>query len=312
MKVAKNTIAVIGAVSKDIIIQKQFGKTNIQTGGAVYYTSQTFAALDTHVTAIPMLSKKDSSLLDAFNTPLIQLQPFWSKHSTSFELLYPDEMLNRREIFLKETAGSFTYIEDIFTSLSSYSVVHLGPLNSDEMPVSFVKKIREKTLGILSLDAQGIIRQVDNEKIRHQCPQDIREYLQCIDVLKVDRDEAAIITGEEDPYKAIEVLIPFGIKEILVTMENRGSLVYGNGKFFSIKAVQPKKVVDTTGCGDTYTASFLAHRFQGFDIEESANFASLISSKKVETLGPVKRERVLKSLPLRRGFIENQNAAASL
>lgn len=56
-----------------------------------------------------------------------------------------------------------------------------------------------------------------------------------------------------------------------------------------IDAVKCGDIVDATGCGDTYMASYISSRLNGQSIKESGDFASLIASKKLEISGPYKK-----------------------
>lgn len=72
-------------------------------------------------------------------------------------------------------------------------------------------------------------------------------------------------------------------KVTIITDAERGSYGYFKGKIFFQEAIRPKKIIDTTGCGDGYTAGFIAEYLKSKDIKESmeqgAKYASVILSK---------------------------------
>ena len=49
--------------------------------------------------------------------------------------------------------------------------------------------------------------------------------------------------------------------------------------------------VDTTGCGDTFTAGYVARRLQSDDLEECARYAAALAAVKAEDFGPVRYEQ---------------------
>ena len=48
-------------------------------------------------------------------------------------------------------------------------------------------------------------------------------------------------------------------------------------------------IVDATGCGDTYMAAYISARLKNKTFKNSADFASMIASKKLENFGPYKK-----------------------
>jgi len=71
------------------------------------------------------------------------------------------------------------------------------------------------------------------------------------DIIKVSEEEAVLLTGENDFYKAAESLYNEGIKLVCVTLGEKGAFYYhknGQGIVNGYKG----RVVDTTGAGDTF------------------------------------------------------------
>jgi fructokinase len=79
----------------------------------------------------------------------------------------------------------------------------------------------------------------------------MRTGLEYADIIKVSEEEAVLITGEDNFYKAAERLYNSGIKLVCVTLGEKGSYYYhrnGHGAVNGYKS----KVVDTTGAGDAF------------------------------------------------------------
>ena len=69
-----------------------------------------------------------------------------------------------------------------------------------------------------------------------------------------------------------------------------GSRIICDGEI-KIDAVECDKVVDTTGCGDTYMAAYISQRLLLKSAENAGNFASQIASKKIRNYGPYNKNK---------------------
>lgn len=104
-----------------------------------------------------------------------------------------------------------------------------------------------------------------------------------------NQTEAEQLTGvhvetEEDASRAAEALFAKGVKNVIVTMGSKGSLVCTpEGREF----VPSRKVnaIDTTGAGDVYNGALVAALSQGKSLLEAARIATLASSIAVTRLG---------------------------
>jgi ribokinase len=104
-----------------------------------------------------------------------------------------------------------------------------------------------------------------------------------------NQTEAEQLTGvhvesEDDAARAAEVLFAKGVKNVIVTMGSKGSLVCTpEGREF----VPSRKVkaIDTTGAGDVYNGALVAALSQGKSLIEAARVATLASSIAVTRMG---------------------------
>ena len=71
-----------------------------------------------------------------------------------------------------------------------------------------------------------------------------------------------------------------------MTLGGGGSMVLAEGKFYDTPAYAPSKLVDATGCGDTYSAGYLYARAKGMGYAESSQFAAAMCTLKLEHTGP--------------------------
>ena len=166
-------------------------------------------------------------------------------------------------------------------------VFHLGSLLADDFPVEVVEALSRK--GLISIDVQGYLRNVQGESV-HACQWEGKEkVLAMTDILKLNEYEMQVITDSNDPHTVARKLSDLGVREVVLTFGNYGSLIYSNGEFVEIPAYKPRRVVDATGCGDTYSAGYLYCRSQGMSCKESGKFAAAMCTLKLEQHGPFSR-----------------------
>ena len=82
----------------------------------------------------------------------------------------------------------------------------------------------------------------------------------------------------------LDGLRQIGPKIIVKTCGENGSEIYSNEEKIKIDAV-PRDAIDPTGAGDSYRAGFLSRFLNGESLEQSAKFASTVSSFIVEHQG---------------------------
>lgn len=105
---------------------------------------------------------------------------------------------------------------------------------------------------------------------------------QFIDLIVLNQSECEIMTGiyphTKDDYKAIfNYFIARGVKEIIITLGSKGSVLYTNDKLFEYEA-DKVKAVDTTAAGDSYIGSLAYSLACGKALEESINEASKVAA----------------------------------
>jgi ribokinase len=120
-------------------------------------------------------------------------------------------------------------------------------------------------------------------------PVDFRE-VGAADYFVPNESEAVAITGMpvqtiDDAKKCAEFLLRQGIRRVVVTLGERGSLVAGPDGMELIPAFKVQ-AVDTTGAGDAFIGSFAVFLGEGFPEKEAlrrANLYAALSTTKVGT-----------------------------
>jgi adenosine kinase len=76
------------------------------------------------------------------------------------------------------------------------------------------------------------------------------------------------------------------VDALVITHGAKGSVIHTKGRTLSIPCVNPRAVVDPTGCGDAYRAGLIHGLLKGLDWETIGRMASLLGAIKIESLGP--------------------------
>lgn len=275
----KHKFCCIGYITKDKIITPQ-SSVNMP-GGTAFYISEAISHLDSKdyllVTAV---EDGEQKVVEDMKCKGIEVVNVHTAKSVCFENIYGENQNERKQ--------RVTALPDPFTIKKlegiDAEVIHLGSLLHDDFPLDVIKSLSEKS--ILSADVQGFLRKVVDKKVVHIDWDEKMEALKYIHILKANEQEMEVITGTDDPYEAALILADWGVKEILLTLGDKGSIIYTKGEFNEIPAYPTLKVVDATGCGDTYMAGYIYMREKGASVYDAGCFAAAMCTIKLQAHGP--------------------------
>ena len=275
-----NDICCIGHITLDKIITPK--QTIYMPGGTSYYFSHGISHLNDwkNYKLVTSLAPSEYSSVDELTGKGLNVEIIPSKKTVYFENSYGINQNNRTQRVLAK-ADPFT-VEKI--QHIEAKIFHLGSLLSDDFSLDVIKYLSKK--GILSVDAQGYLREVRGENVYPIDWCEKKEALKYVHILKVNEHEAKVLTGLDDYQAAARQLAEWGVKEVLLTLGSEGSIIYAENSFYYIPAYPPKQVVDATGCGDTYMLGYLYMRNKGVSYEEAGCFAAALSTVKLEKSGP--------------------------
>ncbi len=162
-------------------------------------------------------------------------------------------------------------------------VILLSP-SLQEINAEFVEWICNSTDAQVFLDPQ--LRKLNSENrievIREfSVTEKTQSYL---DIIKPNLLESELITGESDPFLAAELIVEWASETCIITLGEKGSLVY-DGKDFSIIPSYQTNEVDPIGAGAVYLAAFASQSIAGNSLIDCGVYASSIASLKVEHQG---------------------------
>lgn len=273
-------ICCIGHITRDRIITPQ--QTIDMAGGTSFYMAHGMHHLSQDfpfqlVTKIGQESQEEVNHLRQMN---IDVLSYSSPHSVFFENHYGLNSNQRTQRVLAK-AAPFT-IEEMEPLVAE--VFHLGSLLADDFSPEIVKFLAQK--GCISIDVQGYLREVRGKKVYAVDWKDMDAVLPYVDIVKLNEHEMYAIMHTNDPKIVAEKLASYGVREVIITLGSYGSLIYANKTCYEIPAYTPQKIVDATGCGDTYSTGYLYMRSQGATFQEAGRFASAMCTLKLEHNGP--------------------------
>lgn len=250
-------------------------------GGTSFYFSNAIRNMDLGYTLVTSLAEQEMYIVADLRAKGIDVNVLPSKHTVYFENIYSDNQDHRTQK-VSQKADPFT-AEQLLPFQAKF--FHLGPLLADDIPVESIKALAAK--GRVSLDVQGYLRKVQNGNVVAIDWPAKKEALQYVDILKANEYEMFVLTGNRDVRTSARILAEWGVKEVVITLGSKGSVIYSDDTYYNIPAFIPlTPVVDATGCGDTYMAGYLFQRLNGNSVQDSGEFASAMASLKIESSGP--------------------------
>ena len=272
-------VCVIGQIVKDYNYLK--GKKyppKISAGGTGYYSTYTYYNLGLKTALVTSFNKNDKYLLSRQfeNIKIINNN---NATSTEFRNYYRlgDKNYRKQEATYNN--------KPVKNKIPKAKIYHFGPLVPNDINYILYNKIKKRK-GLKILDVQGLTRDIKNQIIINQINPSIKKLLKGFDVLKCDTRELFLMKDYKKKESIVNYLFDLGISEIIVTKGFFGSTIYSKEKDRTvIPPFIPNKIVDTTGCGDTYAAIYAFARYKGYSIYHAGLLASAGSGIKTEKTG---------------------------
>ncbi len=164
---------------------------------------------------------------------------------------------------------------DTIRDFGSYDIV----LAQLETPMDTVERIG-------ALAADNGVRLILNPAPAAELSQ---ELLSAVTLLTPNETEASALSGveivnDETAMAAAEKIVSKGVKNVIITLGSRGSLVY-DGKNAEFVPAYKVRAVDTTAAGDVFNAALAVGLSEGKSLVDSARLASAASAIAVTRLG---------------------------
>ncbi len=271
-------ICTIGHITKDKIINP----SSVQHlfGGTAYYFSMALKDFGLHYKLITAVGSEEAFMLDDLRASGIDIAGLESRHTVYFENIYQEDQDSREQNVL-EKASPFT-ISTLPAVQAHY--FHLGPLLHADIDHDVILELSKR--GKVSLDVQGMLRYAEGQQVKYRDWKEKKKFLPYVSVIKANKHEMEIVTGQRSVEDGARYLADLGVAEVIITQGSKGSLILANGNFSRIPAFRPVRVVDATGCGDTYMAGYLYKKVQGASVEAAGLFGAAMATLKLASYGP--------------------------
>jgi adenosine kinase len=261
-------ISILGAVVYDEIIT-HLGEKRESYGG-ITYNIAAFSSIVSDMTKLVPVSNvaedhfdQVTSLLSGYpQVELAELKRVPGK-LTHAKLTY--ETVSRRDESVKHMMTPLT--PERLVSCRESDAVLMNFVNGTEIDLSTFEGLREQTKAFLHLDVHSKVGKWDSEgkKTLVGFP-DWREWVRHLDSIQMNEFECELIVGRkltsyDDFVEAASEIVERGAPIVTVTLGPLGSvLTYRReAKIYSsvCPAADVDNVIDTTGCGDSFSAGFM-------------------------------------------------------
>ncbi len=186
-----------------------------------------------------------------------------------------------RTMFPDNGANSGLHLGDL-PELDEYDVVYLSgysPLDPLSRPgvLAMIAKIKEAGLPLYFDPASvGGMMEVPLSEVK--------SWIQMMDVILLNEEEAIYLTGETDPLKAIEILLQ-DCETVVIKRGSQGAIGKSRGSILVSTPAQSTEVVDTTGAGDSFAAGFIAHYALTKNMQHGLESGAAVAAKCVAIVG---------------------------
>ena len=271
-------IAFVGDLSIDINVVK--GEAHTVHGGGALVGGVAAHHLGADVTIVTRCAPEDRPRFADVEALGLRVVYLPGQRSTSIRNDYPTNDPDDRSSTFLSRAEPFTR-EDV--EGVDADVICVNPLWMGQFPPDLLAVARRRAR-LLAADAQGFLRRVRDDGSSFFAPwPDCGRYLPLLDLLKVDANEARVLTGLTEPELAVRALLEMGARAVLLTDADGVTVFDGNEVVRSPFA--PYTIEGRTGRGDTCTAAFLVSWAAG-ETGPATRFAAAVTSKKMQYPGP--------------------------
>ncbi|HXM02215.1 MAG TPA: carbohydrate kinase family protein [Chthoniobacterales bacterium] len=113
---------------------------------------------------------------------------------------------------------------------------------------------------------------------------EVQDLLPYIDWFLPNDAEAAVLTGRNDPWEAMQVLRSWGAKGLVITMGEHGSLGVQGDECWRC-ASYPWQPVDPSGAGDAFASGLITGIAKGWDFPRVLRYATALGASATRAIG---------------------------
>jgi sugar/nucleoside kinase (ribokinase family) len=177
-----------------------------------------------------------------------------------------------------------------FTRLINFDGILINMITGFDVSIEQLEHLSKIYSGIKYFDVHTLSRGVDNNLNRKIRPiPGFGRWARCIDILQANEAELRTLSTEQDEASLVEELFNFGIRQIIITMAERGAKVYykEKEKIESVyqSALQTKSI-NQVGCGDVFGAVYFYNYILNKNVHEALLLANIAAGVSTEYTNP--------------------------
>ncbi|WP_457807930.1 carbohydrate kinase family protein [Kushneria sp. EE4] len=202
--------------------------------------------------------------------------------STSASMIASGGSGERRHWHFRGAAGGYRPDAAAVERALQSRIVHVGGIGllgefDGEPALDFIRRAK----------GNGCITTLDLIFARPEVREAVDPLMPWTDYFIPSIDEAQVLTGLDDPDQIIDYYLEKGAANVILTLGEKGSYLAGRDldERIHVPAIAGLQPVDTTGCGDGYSAGIIVGLHHGWSLEFSACFATAVSSLVLSGLG---------------------------
>lgn len=270
-----HSLAVIGHLAIDTIIHPDFKLENVPGGSsAAVATASVQLGIDCSIQS--MIGKDFPSewlsVLDSLGIDISSIEISKKEKSLNIKMIYHKNWeLDKIEISNKMKEGLKVL------SMPRTEAVHICP-QSPEDQIELVKNLRKKS-EILSINFSEYYNK-DYQETDFFNSIDWND----LDLVFLNDKEAKAMTSEKNPEKMAKKFLDSGVNVVAITMGKKGVLVLNENEMIRAGA-QDVKVIDPTGCGDSFIGGFLGEYLKSRNIKKAQGMGSYMASLTAQKKG---------------------------
>lgn len=273
-------IAVLGPIAKDFVTID--GRLSFKMGGIPYYTAVALKNLGVKdVAAFVTAGKADKKfIMRNFSGIKVKILPAAKTLESYIE--YQSKNPDKRKSIINCYPNTIKPTANLLKKLNKFDYIILGPLFHDNIPYDLFYKLRHNNLihGNFGMFTYG-----EGGRFVKKNPKNLVRVLPFLKYLFLDKGEAEFVSSRKGVKKAAEFFRKHGLLNFIITEGSKGSHIFIGKSYYKIPAFKPKKLVDATGAGDTYLASFIRAIELFNNPRQRGRFAAMAATMSLEGKG---------------------------
>ena len=241
-------LLIIGSIALDTV-ENFYGKVEDALGGSAVYASVAASNFCDKVSIVGVVGKDfPDEYLDLLQKKGIDTKGLEIANGKTFRWKGRYENLNEA-ITLQTSLNVFAnFSPKIPEKYKSYEYILLGNIDPD-LQINVISQLKKPK--IIAADTMNFWIQSKNESLK--------KLLKMIDILFINEDEIKMLTHETSTFDAAEKTFKMGPKIIIIKRGEYGSLAIVKDFLFFAPIYPVKKVIDTTGAGDSFAGGFMGY-----------------------------------------------------